>query len=51
MNLRDTDEEEHTTEVEDSDDDSSHALNDSLNESDEGMQSVDLKLNTKLIVF
>ena len=49
--IRDTDEEEHTTEVEDSDDDSYHALSDSLDESDEGMQSVDLKLQTKLIVF
>ena len=45
--IRDTDEEEHTTQVEDSDDDSYHALNDSLDESDEGMQSVDLKLQTK----
>ena len=35
--IRDTDEEEHTTQVEDSDDDSYHALNDSLDESDEGM--------------
>ena len=36
------------TRVEDSDDDSYHALNDSLDESDEGMQRVDLKLQTKL---